>query len=100
VAATALIDLCQPIGPENTSIYVLPQLKELFAELAFSHDSSGLNHSKKDLKVPMKIKTSQLKWNPRSLFGQSWNRKRLTSFYFFAVIDFIIEIEIVSVLQS
>ena len=66
MAATALIDLCQPIGPENTSIYVLPQLKELFAELAFSHDSSGLNHSKKDLKVPMKIKTSQLKWNPDS----------------------------------
>ncbi|KAJ1283617.1 hypothetical protein BS78_03G141800 [Paspalum vaginatum] len=50
VAATALVDLCQRIGPENTSIYVLPQLKELFAELAFSHDSSGLSHTAKGLK--------------------------------------------------
>jgi hypothetical protein len=93
----------------------LPQLKELFAELAFSHDSSGLNHSKKDLKVPMKIKTSQLKWNPDSssefmennvnfMHTFIWTilepQKINIILFFFAVIDFIIEIEIVPVLQS
>uniref|UniRef100_K3XDT3 Protein GFS12 n=1 Tax=Setaria italica TaxID=4555 RepID=K3XDT3_SETIT len=51
VAATALVDLCRRIGPENTSIYVLPQLKELFAELAFSHESSGLSLLTKVLKT-------------------------------------------------
>jgi WD repeat-containing protein 81 len=40
VAATAFLDLCLRIGPDNTVIYVLPHLRELFAELAFSHDSS------------------------------------------------------------
>ncbi|CAL4963842.1 unnamed protein product [Urochloa decumbens] len=51
VAATALVDLCRRIGPQNTSIYVLPQLKELFAELAFSHESSGLSLLTKGLKI-------------------------------------------------
>ncbi|KAG2588470.1 hypothetical protein PVAP13_5NG345700 [Panicum virgatum] len=51
VAATALADLCRRIGPDNTSIYVLPQLKELFAELAFSHESSSLSLLTKGLKT-------------------------------------------------
>ncbi|OEL12775.1 Protein GFS12 [Dichanthelium oligosanthes] len=51
VSATALVDLCRRIGPENTSIYVLSQLKELFAELAFSHESSGLSLLTKGLKT-------------------------------------------------
>ncbi|KAF8692497.1 hypothetical protein HU200_039595 [Digitaria exilis] len=51
VAAIALVNLCRRIGPENTSIYVLPQLKELFAELAFSQESSGLNLLAKGLRT-------------------------------------------------
>lgn len=51
MAAIALVDLCRRIGPENTSIYVLPQLKELFAELAFSQESSGLNLLTKGLRI-------------------------------------------------
>lgn len=65
VAATALIDLCQRIGPENTSIYVLPQLKELFAELAFSHDSSGLNHPIKGFKSSDENKNKPIKVESR-----------------------------------
>lgn len=51
MAATALVDLCQRIGPENTGIYVLIHLKELFAELAFSHETSGLSLPRKGLKI-------------------------------------------------
>uniref|UniRef100_A0A0D9V0C3 BEACH domain-containing protein n=1 Tax=Leersia perrieri TaxID=77586 RepID=A0A0D9V0C3_9ORYZ len=50
VAASALVDLCKRVGPENTAIYVLPHLKELFAELAFSHESSGPTVPSKGLK--------------------------------------------------
>ncbi|KAG8052181.1 hypothetical protein GUJ93_ZPchr0001g32082 [Zizania palustris] len=50
VAASALVVLCQRIGQENTAIYVLPYLKELFAELAFFHESSGLSVPTKGIK--------------------------------------------------
>ncbi|CAL9209100.1 unnamed protein product [Musa hybrid cultivar] len=49
VAAAALISLCKRLGPDFTSLYVLPQLKILFDELAFSQsatpgpDASGRN---------------------------------------------------------
>ncbi|XAR49747.1 hypothetical protein NMG60_11033036 [Bertholletia excelsa] len=36
VAATSLISICERIGPDFTALYVLPKLKELFDELAFS----------------------------------------------------------------
>jgi WD repeat-containing protein 81 len=65
VAATALIDLCQRIGPENTFIYVLPQLKELFVELAFSHDSSGFNHPTKGIKSSDGNKSEPIKVESR-----------------------------------
>ncbi|XP_072997201.1 protein GFS12 isoform X1 [Typha latifolia] len=41
VAATTLVALSQRIGPDLTSLYVLPQLIELFAELAFSQVASS-----------------------------------------------------------
>ncbi|CAK7326256.1 unnamed protein product [Dovyalis caffra] len=39
VAATTLIAICERIGPDLTALHVLPQLKELFDELAFSHET-------------------------------------------------------------
>ncbi|XP_062111026.1 protein GFS12 [Humulus lupulus] len=39
VAATTLISICQQIGPELTALHILPQLKELFDELAFSQET-------------------------------------------------------------
>lgn len=51
VAATAFLDLCLQIGPDNTVIYVLPHLRELFAELAFSHDSSAVSLPTKGFKI-------------------------------------------------
>ncbi|TVU21077.1 hypothetical protein EJB05_30691, partial [Eragrostis curvula] len=66
VAATALVDLCQRIGPENTSMYVLPQLKELFAELAFSHDSSGLSLPTKGLHISEGNKSEPIKMECRT----------------------------------
>ncbi|XP_039020629.1 protein GFS12-like isoform X1 [Hibiscus syriacus] len=44
VAATTLMAICQRIGPEFTALHVLPQLKVLFDELAFSQE--GFNGSK------------------------------------------------------
>lgn len=43
VAATSLIAVCQQIGADLTALHVLPKLKELFNELAFSQEtlSSG-----------------------------------------------------------
>jgi WD repeat-containing protein 81 len=38
VAATTLMAVCQRIGPDLTALHVLPQLKELFDELAFSQE--------------------------------------------------------------
>ncbi|KDP27993.1 hypothetical protein JCGZ_19073 [Jatropha curcas] len=41
VAATTLMAVCQRIGPELTALHVLPQLKELFDELAFSQEAAN-----------------------------------------------------------
>lgn len=41
VAANYLIALCQRIGPDLTAFHVLPKLKELFDELAFSQETSN-----------------------------------------------------------
>nr|CAD1829709.1 unnamed protein product [Ananas comosus var. bracteatus] len=51
VAAIALVGLCQRIGPEYTSMYILPNLKELFAELAFSQITFGPTPSGRSLKI-------------------------------------------------
>ncbi|KAL7197331.1 hypothetical protein ACSBR2_019971 [Camellia fascicularis] len=40
VAATSLIAICERIGPDLTALHVLPKLKELFDELAFSQETS------------------------------------------------------------
>lgn len=40
-ASTTLTAICQRIGPELTALHVLPQLKELFDELAFSRETSS-----------------------------------------------------------
>ncbi|KAK8573029.1 hypothetical protein V6N12_029068 [Hibiscus sabdariffa] len=45
VAATTLMAICQRIGPELTALHVLPQLKVLFDELAFSQESFNGSHS-------------------------------------------------------
>ncbi|KAF2312691.1 hypothetical protein GH714_039650 [Hevea brasiliensis] len=41
VAATTLMAVCQRVGPELTALHVLPQLKELFDELAFSQETAN-----------------------------------------------------------
>ncbi|XVE82350.1 hypothetical protein DITRI_Ditri15bG0141500 [Diplodiscus trichospermus] len=52
VAATTLMAICQRIGPELTALHVLPQLKELFDELAFTQEScNGSGSFGKSLKV-------------------------------------------------
>lgn len=55
--------VCQRIGPELTALHVLPQLKELFDELAFSQEtaftssasgsSSKVSKLKNDGEVPI-----------------------------------------------
>lgn len=35
-AAKSLVRVCQQIGPDSTTLHVLPKLKELFDEFAFS----------------------------------------------------------------
>ncbi|XP_021756984.1 protein GFS12-like isoform X2 [Chenopodium quinoa] len=40
-AAATLITICQQIGPDLTALHIIPQLKELFDELAFSRESSS-----------------------------------------------------------
>lgn len=51
VAATSLIAICERIGPDLTALHILPKLKELFDELAFSQetriDSGSLERSLK-----------------------------------------------------
>ncbi|KAK9080055.1 hypothetical protein SSX86_001730 [Deinandra increscens subsp. villosa] len=39
VGATSLVAVSQQIGPELTTLYVMPKLKELFEKLAFSEES-------------------------------------------------------------
>ncbi|KAF9674335.1 hypothetical protein SADUNF_Sadunf10G0116600 [Salix dunnii] len=52
VAATALIAACQRIGPDLTALHVLPQLKELFDELAFSLEApAGFGSFGRNLKI-------------------------------------------------
>ncbi|KAK2969647.1 hypothetical protein RJ640_025824, partial [Escallonia rubra] len=41
VAASSLIGICQQIGPDLTALHVLPKLKELLDELAFSQETSN-----------------------------------------------------------
>lgn len=45
VAATTLMAVCQRIGPDLTALHVLPQLKELFDELAFSPETANASTS-------------------------------------------------------
>ncbi|BFG14833.1 hypothetical protein CerSpe_011080 [Prunus speciosa] len=45
VAATTLMAFCQRIGPDLTALHVLPQLKELFDELAFSPKTANASTS-------------------------------------------------------
>ncbi|XP_024313947.1 protein GFS12 isoform X2 [Brachypodium distachyon] len=65
VAATALVDLCLRIGPDNTAIYVLPHLKELFAELAFYHESSAVSLPSEGLKISKGNKSEPIKMESR-----------------------------------
>jgi len=52
IAATMLIYVCQRIGPDFTVSHVMPQLKELFEELAFSQEAAyGPSSSGRNLKV-------------------------------------------------
>ncbi|KAI3687414.1 hypothetical protein L1987_81110 [Smallanthus sonchifolius] len=41
VGATSLVAVSQQIGPELTTLYVMPKLKELFEKLAFSEETHG-----------------------------------------------------------
>lgn len=44
------MSICQQIGPEMTALHILPQLKELFDELAFSQET-GSSSLARSLKV-------------------------------------------------
>lgn len=44
-AARSLIAVCHQIGPNLTALQVLPKLKELFGELAFSQEASASSAS-------------------------------------------------------
>lgn len=39
-ATKSLIRVCQQIGPDSTALHVLPKLKELFDEFAFSQKNT------------------------------------------------------------
>lgn len=45
-AARNLLTLCQQIGSDLTASHVLPKLKQLFDELAFSQEKAGLSSIK------------------------------------------------------
>ncbi|XP_057424012.1 protein GFS12 isoform X2 [Lotus japonicus] len=52
VAATTLFGICQRIGADLTALHILPKLKELFDELAFSQEiSKGSTTVGRNLKV-------------------------------------------------
>ncbi|XP_068662652.1 protein GFS12 [Aristolochia californica] len=59
IAATALLSVCQRIGPEFTALHVLPQLKELFDELAFSPEKSTETGSSGRIGRAPKSKTAE-----------------------------------------
>ncbi|XP_022138854.1 protein GFS12 isoform X2 [Momordica charantia] len=40
VAASSLMTVCQIIGPDMTALHLIPQLRELFDELAFSQEAA------------------------------------------------------------
>ncbi|OMO58531.1 hypothetical protein COLO4_34545 [Corchorus olitorius] len=85
VAATTLLTICQRIGPELTALHVLPQLKELFDELAFSQESlsgsGSLGESSRSgnenvaAKVPALSKKSITDYSPAKLLlnGVGWS---------------------------
>ncbi|CAN7140768.1 unnamed protein product [Brassica rapa subsp. narinosa] len=60
-AATSLMSICQRIGQELTALHVLPQLKELFDEFAFSEKSTDVSDS-----LNWKIRTTERNSHPES----------------------------------
>ncbi|ESQ41855.1 hypothetical protein EUTSA_v10012423mg [Eutrema salsugineum] len=60
-AATSLMLICQRIGQELTALHVLPQLKELFDEFAFSEKSTDSSDS-----LNWKIRTTEQNFHPES----------------------------------
>ncbi|KAJ0243800.1 Protein GFS12 [Hirschfeldia incana] len=60
-AATSLMSICQRIGQELTALHVLPQLKELFDEFAFSEKSTDASDSSN-----WKIRTTEKNSHPES----------------------------------
>ncbi|KAL1197808.1 Protein GFS12 [Cardamine amara subsp. amara] len=60
-AATSLMSICQRIGQELTALHVLPQLKELFDEFAFSEKSTDASDSSS-----WKIRTAKQIFHPES----------------------------------
>lgn len=65
MAATAFVDLCLRIGPDNTVVHVLPHLKELFAELAFFQDSFAVSLPTKGLQISERNKSEPIKMESR-----------------------------------
>ncbi|XP_047323104.1 protein GFS12 [Impatiens glandulifera] len=45
VAATSLVAICERVGPDLTALHVLPRLKGLFDELAFSQEITSASDS-------------------------------------------------------
>ncbi|KAH0860523.1 hypothetical protein HID58_088784, partial [Brassica napus] len=60
-AAISLMSICQRIGQELTALHVLPQLKELFDEFAFSEKSTDVSDS-----LNWKIRTTEKNSHPES----------------------------------
>ncbi|KAG2300192.1 hypothetical protein Bca52824_036664 [Brassica carinata] len=60
-AATSLMSICQRIGQDLTALHVLPQLKELFDEFAFSEKSTDVSDS-----LNWKIRTNEKNSHPES----------------------------------
>ncbi|EOA22149.1 hypothetical protein CARUB_v10002715mg [Capsella rubella] len=60
-AATSLMSICQRLGQELTALHVLPQLKELFDEFAFSEKSTDASDS-----LSLKIRAAEQNFHPGS----------------------------------
>lgn len=52
--------VCQRIGPDLTALHVLPQLKELFDELAFSPETANASTSPDRRSKVLKLKDGAL----------------------------------------
>lgn len=52
--------VCQRIGPDLTALHVLPQLKELFDELAFSPETANASTSPDTRSKVLKLKDGAL----------------------------------------